>query len=636
MVNRGRAQRSGHLERKSWEPQRHLLARALSALVVIVVLVTVVNTVSKDPDDEYEQEDTSHLTALPFDEHLDEFGVSRDGAPTGDLDGAGNSLSAQALAAAGWRPGVSVTLLGTPVVLPEYGPGRPDHLISAGQRVALKEKRYQSLTFLATATRTDASPAGAQGRGRVVYTDGTEQDFTLTVPDWAKGPAGDAALTLPYANSEGETEPSLVGSVRLYARSVPVDPLKEIAHVSLPRVGDEAASLHMFALGGRPAEHPWTGTWYRAGSGYVEVGPWEDQTLRLAARTTAGGHQVRIRLDNTFAQESVTIGAVSVALRGEGAGVRGAPVALTFDGQEGTTIPAGGQVHSDPVEILLPPHSDVLVSVHLPEQVRAAPVHYGAADTSYSTPSGGGDQTLDDTGTPFTETLHQWPFLAGIEVMDAPGAIVALGDSITDGIRSTRDAHNRWPDVLSRRLATQDGLPQPPVLNAGVAGNHVVTDGYPGEGVSTNATGVAMVHRLPRDVLAQGGAETLVVFAGINDLRWGASALEVIGGLTEVAETARAHDMRVFVATLGPCGGELRCTAEVDEARQYVNSFLREQIDLPDSVFDGVWDFDAVLRDPQAPSRLLPEYDSGDHLHPGDAGLEALAHSIDLGELLAR
>src|SRR5699024_12794676 len=110
----------------------------------------------------------------------------------------------------------------------------------------------------------------------------------------------------------------------------------------------------------------------------------------------------------------------------------------------------------------------------------------------------GVDHTLDATGTPFTETLHQWPFLRGIEVMDAPGAIVALGDSITDGIRSTRDAHNRWPDVLSRRLASQDGLPQPPVLNAGVAGNHVVTDGYAGEGESHYAIRVAHVPRMPR------------------------------------------------------------------------------------------------------------------------------------------
>lgn len=204
-----------------------------------------------------------------------------------------------------------------------------------------------------------------------------------------------------------------------------------------------------------------------------------------------------------------------------------------------------------------------------------------------------------------------------------------------DGSRSTRDGHARWPDVLSRRLAGQDGLPHPPVLNAGVAGNHVATDGYPGEGVSTNVTGVAMVHRLPRDVLAQGGVDTLVIFAGINDLRWGtSSALGVVDGLIEMAETARAYGIRVFVATLGPCGGELRCTTEVDEGRQYVNSFLRGQAGDPESVFDGVWDFDAVLRDPERPSRLLPEYDSGDHLHPGDAGLEALAHSIDLGELV--
>ena len=633
-MNAGQTQRPWSPGRDGPETERHSWARALSALVVLVVLVTVVNTLSSDSSEEPEHEDRSTLTALPFEQHLDEFGISRDGAPTGDLDGAGNSLSAQTLAAAGWRPGVSVTVLGTPLVLPEYGPGRPDHLISDGQRVAPEEERYQRLTFLVTATRTDTNPAGASGRGRVVYTNGTEQDFTLTSPDWAEGPAGDAVLTLPYANREGETEPSPVGSVRLYARSVPVDPTREIAHVSMPRVEDGAASLHVFALGGRPAEHPWVGTWSRAGSGYVEVGPWEDQTLRLAARTTAGGHRVRVRLANTFAQESVMIGAVSLALRGEGAGVRGAPVELTFDGQRGTRIPAGGEVHSDPVEVLLPPHSDVLVSVYLPEQIRAAPVHHGAADTSYSTLRGGGDRTLDPTGAPFTETLHQWPFLTGIEVRDAPGAIVTLGDSITDGTRSTRNAHARWPDVLSRRLADQEGLPHPPVLNAGVAGNHVVTDGYPGEGVSTNATGVALRHRLLRDVFAQGGAETLVVFAGINDLRWGTPAPEVVGGLTEVAEIAHAHGMRVFVATLGPCEGEPRCTAEVDEARQYVNSFLRGQADDPNSVFDGVWDFDAVLRDPQHPSRLLPVYDSGDHLHPGDAGLDALAHSIDLGELL--
>ncbi|MEE2044402.1 GDSL-type esterase/lipase family protein, partial [Nocardiopsis tropica] len=172
------------------------------------------------------------------------------------------------------------------------------------------------------------------------------------------------------------------------------------------------------------------------------------------------------------------------------------------------------------------------------------------------------------------------------------------------------------------------------VLNAGVAGNHVVTDGYPGEGVSTNPSGVAMVHRVQRDVFAQSGVETVVVFAGINDLRWGTSPDAVISGLGQIARLAEARGVRVFVATLGPCGGERRCTPEVEQARQQVNAYLRTQIGDPASPFDGVWDFDAVLRDPADPARLLPAYDSGDHIHPGDAGLRALAESVDLQQLV--
>jgi lysophospholipase L1-like esterase len=167
-----------------------------------------------------------------------------------------------------------------------------------------------------------------------------------------------------------------------------------------------------------------------------------------------------------------------------------------------------------------------------------------------------------------------------------------------------------------------------------VAGNHVVSDGYPGAGVSAYANGVALKHRVQRDVLTREGVGTVVVFAGINDLRWGTDPREVIAGLEGIAELARDHGVRVFVATLGPCAGESRCTAEVDRARQLVNAHLRGQADDPDSVFTGVWDFDAVLRDPQDPSRLRPEFDSGDHLHPGDAGLRALAESVDLHQLV--
>ncbi|MFY7066915.1 GDSL-type esterase/lipase family protein [Nocardiopsis changdeensis] len=628
-------------------PWNRGLLRASAAVLVGAALVTVLHaTVSRDVDarpTEPAPQAPAAPPGRPFSSLLDRVGVSRDGSTADvDLDGAGNSLSAQALALAGWTPGREITLLGTTLEVPDYAPGRPDHLVADGQEVRL-HGRHESLTFLVTATGAGGAPVG--GSGRIVYTDGTEQPFALTSPDWVSGPAGDAALVLPYANTDdadtdaddtGVTDgaDTVLGSVRLYARSVPADPGREVSHLVLPET--DPGDLHVFSIGTRAADHGWTGTWARATSAYMEVGPWQDQTVRLAVRSTTGGHRVRIRLDNTFAAEPVTIGAASVALRGTGAATHGSAVPLTFGGRSDVSIPAGGQVYSDPVDLLLPPQTDALVSLYLPDPVYAAPLHYAAGDTSYLGEPGGGDHTLDTTGAPFTGRLYQWPFLTGIEVMDAPGAIVAFGDSITDGARSTRDAHRRWPDVLSARLHARADLPHPGVLNLGITGNHVVSDAYPGEGVSVNASGVSGLHRAPRDVFGQHGAQALVLFAGINDLRWGTPPEQVIAGLEDLAASARERGMRVFVATLGPCAGEARCTAQVEAARQTVNAHLRSRAQDPSSPFDGVWDFDAVLRDPQDPTRLLPAYDSGDHIHPGDAGLRALAESIDLDALMGR
>ncbi|MGW9346651.1 GDSL-type esterase/lipase family protein [Nocardiopsis flavescens] len=634
---RGRRRARPGTRRRDPDPRGRWWARAVSAVLVGVALVTVLHaTTSRDVDarpTEPVPQEPAAPPGRPFDSLLDGTGISRDTSTAEvDLDGAGNSLSAQALAAAGWTPGREVTLLGTALEVPDYAPGRPDHLVADGQEVRL-HGRHESLTFLVTATGAAGAPVA--GTGRIVYTDGGAQPFTLTVPDWAGGPAGDAALVLPYANTADRRGPgSATGSVRLYARSVPADPGREVSHVVLPDAG--AGSLHLFSLGTRPADHGWTGTWARATSAYMEVGPWQDQTLRLPVRSTAGGHRVRIRLDNTFAAGPVTVGAASVALRGTGAATRGSAVPLTFGGRSDVSIPAGGQVYSDPVDLLLPPQTDALVSLYLPDPVYAAPLHYAAGDTGFLGEPGGGDLTLDTTGAPFTGRLYQWPFLTGVEVMDAPGAIVAFGDSITDGARSTRDGHARWPDVLSARLHARADLPHPGVLNLGVAGNHVVSDAYPGEGVSVNASGVSLLHRAPRDVFGQHGASALVLFAGINDLRWGTPPEQVVAGLEDLAEQAGERGMRVFAATLGPCAGEVRCTAEVEAARQTVNAHLRSQAGDPSSPFDAVWDFDAVLRDPQHPARLLPAYDSGDHIHPGDAGLRALAESVDLDALMGR
>lgn len=613
----------------------HVLRVVSVGTVAVLLLVAFNASVSRDVAMR-PAEDRDESGALPLSEVLDETGVSQDGTVgSADLDGAGNSLSARTLAAAGWNPGEEVVLLDTPLELPAYGPGRPDHVTADGQSVALSAEpaRWDSLTFLATGTRTDGTGADVRGEGRVVYTDGTTQDFPLSVPDWAAGPAGDSALSLPYANSATGFGQGAIGSVRLYARSVPLDQGREVDHVVLPTVADDDASLHVFSLGGRAAQ-AWTGTWARAVSGYASVGPWEDQTLRMTVRTTTGGHKARLRFDNTFASRPVALGAVSVSLRGEGAATHGAPVPLTFDGAPGAVIPAGGRLVTDPVDILLPPQTELLVSVHLPERVTAAPIHYASVDTNYTSVPGSGDQTLDRTGEPFTGLVEQWPFLTGVEVMDGPGAVVTYGDSITDGLRSTRDGHARWPDVLSARLHRSEDLPNLGVLNLGVAGNRITSDGYPGEGVSTYASGVSMLHRAQRDVFAQNGVEALVLFAGINDLRWGATPDVVVAGLGRLALTAEEHGVRVFVATLAPCAGGSRCTPEVEQARQRVNAHLRSEAGDPESVFTGVWDFDAVLRDPDVPERIRPEFDSGDHLHPNDAGLRAVAESVDLYELV--
>ncbi|CAL9573180.1 hypothetical protein SUDANB58_04879 [Streptomyces sp. enrichment culture] len=231
----------------------------------------------------------------------------------------------------------------------------------------------------------------------------------------------------------------------------------------------------------------------------------------------------------------------------------------------------------------------------------------------------------DGTAGPYTSVLTGWPLLTGVDVGGGPGSVAVLGDSITDGDRSAVDANRRWPDVLARRLLAQDAVPRYGVLNHGVSGNRVTGGRHPGDGVSTDTAGVSALNRFDRDVLARTSVHTAVVFEGVNDLLAGTDAQRVIAGLRELAGRGRARGLRMLGATVPPCGGRAGCTAAVDAERAAVNAWLRGT-----GAFDAVLDFDAVVRDPARPSRMLPAYDSGDHLHPGDAGLAALADSVDL------
>ncbi|MFI8192709.1 SGNH/GDSL hydrolase family protein [Streptomyces sp. NPDC085946] len=568
---------------------------------------------------------------LPLERLFDNRAVSDDARPgAADFDGAGASLSARDLAAAGWTPGRTLTVQGARLTWPQRQPGEPDNVRAAGQEVRVTG-RGDALAFLVAGTGGAAGArrcaagarecAGVSGSGRVTYADGTGSAYRLTAPDWRTGPLATKAVALPHVNTPGGR---LAGQARLYVVTVPLAKGREVVSVRLPR----AAGLHVFALSVRAAGSGWTGSWAAATSGYPAVGPWTDRTLRLVVHTSAGGPRVRLRFDNTFAAAPVRIGAASVAVRAAGAAAHGAPVPLSFRGAAGTEIAAGAQAYSDPLRFAVPADADLLVSFHLPGPVAAAPVHRLAAQRSYL--SGPGDHTADGSTAPYTSVLTAWPLLTGVDVGGGPGSVVLLGDSVTDGEKSTADANRRWPDVLAARLLGQRAVPRYGVLNQGISGNRVVTDRCPGDGISTDAAGVGALHRFDRDVLAQTSARTAVVFEGVNDLRWGTPAPRVIAGLRELAGRGHARGLRMLVATILPCEGEGRCTAAVDAERVAVNTWIREE---SAGVFDAVLDFDAVVRDPRRPARMLPAYDSGDHLHPGDAGLAALARSVDLGLL---
>ncbi|MFI9077216.1 GDSL-type esterase/lipase family protein [Streptomyces sioyaensis] len=560
---------------------------------------------------------------LPLPALFDNRAVSDDSRPgAADFDGAGRSLSAQDLAAAGWTPGSVLTLDGARLTLPRTTPGAPDNVVAHGQQVALRG-RGATVTFLVAGTGGTAA-----GTGTVRYRDGSRSSYELTAPDWRSGPLSTKAVALPHLNNA--TGGQSAQMARLYAVSVPLRAGREVRSVALP-TPSAAGALHVFAVSVRDTGRGRTGSWAASTAGYRAVGPWTDRTLRLVVHSGAGGPRARIRLANTFAAAPVEIAAASIAVRGAGAAAARPPVPLTFGGgHTGTRLPAGAEAFSDPADFTVPAGTDLLVSLHLPGTVAAAPVHQEAAQLSYLSAAGSGDRTADAGGTAFPETMTSWPFLTGVDVGGGPGSVVALGDSITDGVKSTSGANRRWPDVLARRLWAQHAVPRYGVLNQGISANRIVTDRYPGDGVSSDTGGVSAGHRLERDVLAQPAARTVVVFEGINDMRWGTPAQDIVAGLRALARRAHERGLRVVVATVAPCAGYPDCTPAVEARRQAVNAFVRDHR----GAFDATLDFDAALRDPQQPRRMLPAYDSGDHLHPGDAGLRALGDSVDLRALV--
>lgn len=378
----------------------------------------------------------------------------------------------------------------------------------------------------------------------------------------------------------------------------------------------------------------WVASWGTSQMSYgqAEAMPaelWKDGTVRQVVRLSLGGSQVRVRISNAYGSDMLVVNEASVARAvrpGSSEVVAGSLQPLHFNGSTAVRIPAGAEYVSDPVDLAAASGLDLAVTMHLANAAGQQTGHAGARTTTFLAP---GRQTTAAT-LEDAKTVTRWHQLADVEVSAQPGAraVVVIGDSITDGYGATTDANNRWTDHLVQRIA-QDGKRPLAVINAGIGGGRLLREGL----------GPSLVTRFERDVLARNGVSHAIVFIGVNDIgvlrrskEDTPQAIETMLGDFKQAHLqmiARAHAKGICVigATITPfMGSGYYAPARHNEAlRQAVNDWVRSE-----KSFDGVLDFDAVLRDPARPSYLAKLHDSGDGLHPSHAGYAALAAAVPL------
>jgi len=353
-----------------------------------------------------------------------------------------------------------------------------------------------------------------------------------------------------------------------------------------------------------------------------------DQTIRMVVHASIGGSSLRIKLSNQHSTTPLAVGEVDIAAQAQQAtAVAGTRHTVTFSHERSFTIPVGAEVTSDPIPMTVAVDSNVLVSIYLPQATSSSTWHYDAYDTTYlSIP---GDHAADADDGAYVTATTAWYYLDGLEVTapSARGTVVAFGDSITDGYNTPVGAYATWPEDLARRLAGDHPLG---VVDAGIGGNRVLTD------VPDNwQAGVSAIQRFGHDALGQAGVRDVILFEGINDIGNMAgpngttlTAQDLENGYLNLIAQAHAAGVRIIGATILPCYGSGNYSPAGETIREGVNNWIRTS-----GAFDGVIDFDSVMRDPANPIALNPTYDSGDHLHPNAAGMQAMANSIDLSLL---
>jgi len=376
----------------------------------------------------------------------------------------------------------------------------------------------------------------------------------------------------------------------------------------------------------RRDDGPWVGTWSASPQGVAAPIQINGQTVRQIVHTSLGGDRVRVRFSNAYGTSGLVIGSAHVAISADAASISSATDrVLKFNGSPTITIPAGALVVSDAVTLTVPGLCDLAVSLYLPDNVAATTQHSVGLQTTYISASG------DFTGAAIepTTTTQSYYFLTGVEVAasNRARAIVTLGDSVTDGFGSTPDTNQRWPNLLAERLQSDATTSRFSVLNAGVSGNRVLHD----------FVGTSALARLDRDTLVQTGVKYLIVADGNNDFLIPGlignpaevvTVAQMIQAHRQMIDRARAMRLRIYGGTLTPVEGYPFpgfWTPDLEAKRQAINHWIRTS-----RAYDAVIDFDKLLRDPSHPSRLLPAYDSGDHLHPNDGGYRTMAYAIDL------